>query len=157
MAASHGRPVKAKRARRVGKGMAGIFFDALKGFFTGMTVGLLLALLSASWIWLEMRMNTGLMISVMTLVCLAMAVWKGAIFNYKIFLFSQVLLAIAFVFIYGFDPVALHVVPACLFREGFQIADISLDNANIIIVAVLFGGNVFMPGEAVMKKRCVVK
>ncbi len=137
--------------------MAGIFFDALKGFFTGMTVGLLLALLSASWIWLEMRMNTGLMIPIMTLVCLAMAVWKGTIFNYKIFLFSQLLLAITFVFIYGFDPVALRVIPACLFREGFLMADMSLDNANIIIVAVFFGGNVFMPGEAAIKKRCVIR
>lgn len=134
-------------------GIASIFYDALKGCLTGMTAGLLFALLSASCVWLEMRINTGLMIPVMTLVCLATAVWKGNIFNYKIFLFPQALLAITFVLIYGFDLTALRVVPACLFREGFQMADMSLDVVNIIMVSAFLVGDVLLLGEAVMKQN----
>jgi hypothetical protein len=116
-----------------------------------MTLGLLFSLLSASWVWLEMRVNTGLMIPVVTLVCIAMAVLKGNIFSYKVFLFVQILPVIAFVALYGFDPVALRVVPACLFREGFHMADMSMDVANIILIVILIGGNVLMSGAAAMK------
>lgn len=116
-----------------------------------MTLGLLLSLLSASWVWLEMRVNTGLMIPVVTLVCMAMAVWKGNIFGYRIFIFFQILLMIAFVALYGFDPVALRVVPACLFREGFHMADMSMNVSNIILVAILVAGNVLMSGATAMK------
>lgn len=118
-----------------------------------MTLGFLLALLSASWVWLEMRINTGLMIPSATFVCLAMAAWKGNIFNYRNFLFSQILLMIAFVLIYGFDSVALRVVPACLFREGFPITFMSIDTANVVLVAILSGGNALIFGEAAMKNR----
>ncbi|MEI8172690.1 MAG: hypothetical protein WCH07_04300 [Deltaproteobacteria bacterium] len=117
-----------------------------------MTLGFLLGLLSASWVWLEMRINTGLMIPSVTLVCLAIAAWKGNIFNHRIFLFSQILLMIAFVLLYGFDPVALRVVPACLFREGYQMMNMPLDTANSILVAILIGGNAFVFRKVAIKK-----
>jgi len=36
-------------------------------------------------------------------------------------------------------------------REGFKIVDMSLDVTNIILMAILVGGNILMSGEAVMK------
>lgn len=129
-----------------------IVTNMLKGSLAGMLLGFILALLSASWVWIEMRINVGLMIPSMTLICMAVAAWKGSIFSAGTFLIFQLILLIIFLLLYGFDYVALSVVPASLFREGFRAADMSLHVTNIILVAILGGGNLIMFGRALIRR-----
>ena len=129
-----------------------IVTNILKGGLAGMLLGFILALLSASWVWIEMRINVGLMIPSMTLVCMAVAAWRGSIFDMGTFLIFQLILLITFLSLYGFDYVALRVVPASLFREGFRAADMSLYVANIILVAILGSGNIIMFGRASIRR-----
>jgi hypothetical protein len=115
-----------------------------RGAFCGFVLGILLSLLAGSWVWLEMRVNLGLLIPGMTLVCLAVAARWENLFSHRFFIFLQLLVIAAFIAIYGFDPVALRVVPASFFRQGIQAPGMSLDAANVALVMILTAGNAFM-------------
>jgi hypothetical protein len=126
--------------RRTATALASLVRGALFGF----VLGLLLSLLAGSWVWLEMRVNVGLFIPGMMLACLAAAaVWEN-LFPYRFFALLQLLSIAVFIALYGFDPVALRVVPASFFREGFQAQAMSLETANVVLGLILITGNTLM-------------
>lgn len=120
-----------------GKGFSLIFRAALVGF----TLGLILAVLASSWIWLEMHVNVGGLIPMITLMCPVFALWKRRVFSYSLFLMGQTFLVIIFLAIYGFDRGALWVVPASLFREGFHFTGLALTTAGFTVGGIFLGGN----------------
>ena len=133
--------------RQMGAALAGLARGALFGF----VLGLLLSLLAGSWVWLEMRVNVGLLIPGMALACLAVAAGWRHLFPYRFFVLLQLLLFAAFIILYGFDPVALRVVPASFFRQGIQAPVMSLDAANVVLGLILTVGNAFMYREGLIR------
>jgi hypothetical protein len=130
--------------RRTAAALAGLVRRALFGFI----LSLLLSLLAGSRVWLEMRVNVGLFIPGMMLVCLVtVAGWEN-LFPYRFFMLLQMLSIAVFIALYGFDPVALRVVPAAFFREEFQAPAMSLNAANVTLGIILTIGNAFMYLEA---------
>jgi hypothetical protein len=134
---------------RTAAALAGLARGTLFGFI----LGLLLSLLAGSWVWLEMRVNVGLLIPGMTIVCLATAAEWGNQFPYRFLVLLQLISIVVFIALYGFDPVALRVVPASFFREGFQAPAMSLDAANIALGVILTAGNACMYVEAYLAGR----
>jgi hypothetical protein len=120
-----------------GKGFSLIFRAALVGF----TLGLILAVPANSWVWLEMRVNAGLLIPAATLLCPVFTLWRRNAFSYSLFLMGQTILVIILLAIYGFDRGALWVVPASLFREGFHFTGLTLKTAGLTVGGIFLGGN----------------
>ncbi len=114
-----------------------VYSSALIGF----TLGLILAVLAGSRVWLEMRLNMGHLIPVVTVLCPVLTLWKGSAFSYAVFLMEQVVLLIILLAIYGFDAGALCSVPAYLFREGFHGNSLSLTTARVMVCGIFLGGN----------------
>ncbi len=107
----------------------------------GFTLGLVLAVAAGSWVWLDMRLNVGLLIPAAVLLCPVIARRERKAFSYPGFLAAQGLLAITLLAIYGLDGNALAAVPACLFREGFHLAGVALKTAELTMGGILLGGN----------------
>lgn len=118
-----------------------MFAMILKGALIGFTLGLILAVLAGSWVWLEMRVNVGLLIPAATFLCPVSTFWMRKAFSYSAFLMEQVFLFIALLVIYGFDAGALWSVPAYLFREGFHGTDLTLATAGLMMGSIFLGGN----------------
>ncbi len=123
--------------------MGAIFSLLFRGAAVGFTAGFLMATLALSWVWLEMRVNVGLVIPIAALLCAMFALWKGYRFPYRLFLFLQCLLIALFLFRYGFDGFALRTVAASLFREGFLWKGLPLETAALLVGGVFFSGNIF--------------
>jgi hypothetical protein len=118
-----------------------MFAIILEGALIGFTLGLILAVLAGSWVWLEMRMNVGLLIPAATFLCPASTYWTRKVFFYSLFLMVQVFLLIALIGIYGFDASALCAIPAYLFREGFHGTGLTLATAGLMVGGIFIGGN----------------
>lgn len=113
----------------------------LKGALIGFTLGLILAVVAGSWVWLEMRVNVGLLIPAATFLCPGSTFWTRKAFSYSLFLIVQVFLLIVLIGIYGFDAGALCAVPAYLFREGFHATGLTLATAGLMVGGIFLGGN----------------
>jgi len=118
-----------------------MFFITLKGALIGFTLGLILAVLAASWLWLEMRMNVGYLIPVATFLCMIFSAWLRKAFPYSLFLMGQAFLLFVLLAIYGFDASALCAVPAYLFREGLHGSSLPLAAAELMVGIIFLGGN----------------
>lgn len=112
-----------------------------KGALIGFTLGLAIAVGAASWVWLEMRVNVGLLIPATTVLCSILALGKERAFSYLPFLIAQVLLGITLLAIYYPDAAALWSIPAYLFREGFHGTGLSRGTAGLMVGGILLGGN----------------
>lgn len=119
----------------------GIGVILLKGALIGFTLGFVLAVLAGSWVWLEMRVNVGLLIPAATFLCAVSALWKWKAFPYALFLAGQVILIITLVVLYGFAADAFCAVPAYLFREGFHGSGLTLATARALVGGIFLGGN----------------
>jgi hypothetical protein len=128
-------------ANKVQDRSKGIFINLFGAFLFGIVLGCFLALILGRSVWLEMRFNLGLMIPVCALVCMLLSHWKRVTIRYSLFLFVELLLLIAFFLICRYEPGALLVIPACLFREGCSLTSLSLDSINIVLGLILFAGN----------------
>jgi len=113
----------------------------LEGALIGFTLGLILAVLAGSWVWLEMRVNVGLLIPAATFLCPVSTFWMRKAFSYSLFLMVQVFLLIVLIGIYGVDAGALCAVPAYLFREGFHGTGLTLATAGLMVGGIFLGGN----------------
>lgn len=112
-----------------------------KGFLAGFILGLALAIGAASWVWLEMRVNVGLVIPGAMILCPVLACWQRKELSYPVFLAGQFLLFAVLLAIHGLDPDALWAVPAALFREGFYIAGLTLNASGMLMGGILLAGN----------------
>jgi len=113
----------------------------MKGALIGFTLGLILAVLAGSWVWLEMRANVGFFIPAATFLCPAFCLWRRKTFTYSVFLKGQVALLIVLLLIYNFDMGALCAVPAYLFREGFHGNGLTPATAGLVVCSIYLGGN----------------
>ena len=118
-----------------------IFTTLLKGGLSGGVLGYVLALLLGRSVWLEMHMNTGLMLPGFALLGMLFSFWRKFNLRYTTFLLLELISATASFLIYRFEWGALLVIPACLLREGCHLTSVSVYTANIILGAVLFAGN----------------
>jgi hypothetical protein len=130
-----------ERTERPEVGPNKVFAIVLTGVMTGFILGLGLAVLAGSFVWLDMRVNVGLLIPAAAFLCPVFAYWKRKTFSYTLFLAGQGLLFVVLIAVYGFDAGALWSVPASLLRDGFYSAGLPLETARSIVGAILLGGN----------------
>lgn len=111
--------------------------------FMGLILGCLSAVILSQWIWLEMRVNVGLLIPAGTLIGAVTGVFfRGNSRVWGLFV-PELFLAGTMAVIYGGDLGALTVIPAVLLREGLFFPELSLQNINIILVLILIVGNLY--------------
>lgn len=123
--------------RQISSRVAGLAAGACLGFLAGG----LSALLASRSIWLEMRINTGLLLPLgLVLGALAGLRGRACLARRRLWLWEALLL-LAGAGLLGFDWPALQVVPACLLREGCLLPRLSLGQANALLVAGLLAGN----------------
>lgn len=111
---------------RVGKSMSW-------GFITGYFAALLLS----RWTWLEMRMNTSFAILIFTLLGGVYGVLKNSKCSKKWFFSAEMLILIIFLTIYH-DFGVLTIMPAIKLKEAFFLSSLSLSQANIVLLLLLF-------------------
>jgi|GEM_PF-681720 len=120
--------------------------------FTGLLGGLILALLASRSIWLEMRVNTGILLP-LTIAC---AVASRSLFRrdlpFRAVCGLEALLIFLLLAFYRFDPRALLLMPASLFKEGFFLHAVSIRTVNgILSLLVISGNGLFIPGPAAVR------
>ncbi len=118
--------------------------------FIGLLAGFILSILADRSVWLEMRVNTGLLLplaAVLTIIAGAFSTRQVpaiAAIGMEIFLVCLLLLG------YGCDPDALLIVPASTFKEGFFLSAFDVRTLNVILAAVFLVGNgvLLSPGSS---------
>jgi hypothetical protein len=113
----------------------------MKAGLTGFVLGYLLALFLSQSVWLEMHLNLGMAVPTVTLGFILTASKKKVLLRFHVFLLLQAAAVLATLFLYRFDPGALRMIPACLFREGCGLASLSLLGSNLLIGFILLAGN----------------
>ncbi|MFH1033456.1 MAG: hypothetical protein V1806_03030 [Pseudomonadota bacterium] len=123
------------------QGAAARLAGLLAGLCLGLLAGGLLALLASESVWLEMRVNTGLLLPLGALLGGLAGLRRplGPARPWMLALQAALLLAAAWLL--GFDLQAFLVVPACLLREGCHLPGLSLGTANAVLAAWLLTGN----------------
>ena len=120
------------------------------GYFalTGAVTGLMLAVLLAQWTWLELRVNTGLVIP---LGLLAGAIIGGVVkyVRPRWGLLSVMILAACSLGITRGDIDNMRIMLACLVREGLHADNMSITTADLGIIITI----VVMLGLAVLINR----
>lgn len=113
----------------------------LAGLCLGLLAGCLLGLLADSWVWLGMRVNTGLLLPLGALLGGLAGLKKPWVATRHWLLAMQAALLAAAAGLLGFDRQALLVVPACLLREGCHLPGMSLNITNALLACWLLAGN----------------
>ncbi len=115
--------------------------NILRLAFIGLLAGFILSVFAGKSIWLEMRINTGLLLPLITVI----AIFGGTLFKWgvsaRVGVALEISLIILLLLAYGFDPKALLVIPASTFKEGFFLHGLSIFRMNCILAAVFFLGN----------------
>lgn len=114
----------------------------VKNGFIGFLVGFFLTTLLSQWLWLEMRINIGMLIPCCVILAILLGLRKRFSMNFPSVVLLQCLLFLAFLFAYNFQWAPLLVVPATLVREGLYLTSLSLKRANVLLGIVLVTGNV---------------
>ena len=109
--------------------------------FIGLLAGFVLSIFAGRSIWLEMRINTGLFLPFMTVIAICTGTLFTRLVPTEIVVGVEIFLVILLLFIYGFDPNVLLVIPASTFREGFYLHGLTFHSLNCILAAILLLGN----------------
>ena len=113
----------------------------LRFAFIGLLFGLILSVLADRSVWLEMRVNTGLLLP----LAMAIAIIAGAFSHRQVPVLAVVGLEVVLFFllflVYGPDPQALLIIPASAFKEGFFLSALNLRTLNGILALVFLLGN----------------
>ena len=109
--------------------------------FVGFLFGYLLAILISCSIWLEMRLNSGIVIPLSTGIFLLIGSPYCKALNFKRLMGFECFVIILFMVRYNFQLESLPVVPAILLREGTSMNFISIGQINMILVLIIFIGN----------------
>ncbi len=109
--------------------------------FIGLLIGFILSIFAGRSIWLEMRINTGLFLPLTTVL----TVFAGTLLKWRaparVAICLEIFLVILILFVFGFDPDALLVIPASTLKEGFFLHGFSFFRLNCILAAVFLLGN----------------
>lgn len=109
-----------------------IFYSAL----TGLNLGLFLALLAAQWTWLELRVNTGLLIPVGLFVGLIIGVARLVQHPFLGGMISIGAPWLMGLFLAQGDPANLWILIGSMFREGILFPSLSLNAANALVLVL---------------------
>ena len=118
----------------------------------GFLVGFFLTVAARQSVWLEMHVNTGVVVPI-TVLLFAFGFRKKLPIHSPVVVFLELLLLFVFLLAYRFEWLALSVVPASLLREGLYATNLSLSQANVILGLIFLAGNVawvappFFPGR----------
>ena len=124
--------------------------------FIGLIAGFILSTFAGRSVWLEMRINTGLLLPLAT----AITVFAGTFSNKQVpaivAIGMEIFLILLLLLVYGFDPNALLVIPAATFKEGFFLASFDFGTLNSILGALFLLGNCSLfvsPGSSRQEER----
>ena len=109
--------------------------------FIGLLAGFILSTFAGRSVWLEMRINTGLLLPLTTAVAIIAGTSSNKQVPAMVPIGMEIFLVLLLLLIYGFDPNALLVIPALTFKEGFFLATFDLRTLNSILGALLLLGN----------------
>jgi len=123
--------------------------------FIGLLAGFILSIIAGRSIWLEMRINTGLFLPLATVIAIIAGTLLKRQVPAKVAVAMEILLVFQLLLVYGFDPDALLVVPASIFREGFFLHGLAFFRLNCILAAILLLGNcsLFMPFTFIKRQQ----
>ncbi len=121
--------------------------------FIGLLAGFILSIFAGSSIWLEMRINTGLFLPLMTVI----AIFAGTMFKWRVparvGVGMEIILVSLLLLVYGFDPDALLAIPASTFKEGFFLHGFTFHSLNCILASILLLGNCALFGPPDLTRR----
>jgi len=107
--------------------------------------GIFISILAFQSEWLEMRVNIGIFIPLVMLLCLAIRMLlkkmgKNHIMelSLKTTIINVLLCVVISLGILGVER--MQVVPASIVREGMKVTNVSFDSVNIILLLLLVGG-----------------
>ncbi len=109
----------------------------LRFAFLGLVAGFILAVLADRSVWLEMRLDTGLLLPAATGIAAVAGSFSGRQVPAAAFLGLELLLVLVLLAGYGFSPGPLRTMPASIFREGFFLGDLALRQVNDILIVLL--------------------
>lgn len=115
--------------------------NVIRGAFIGFLAGFILAICGYRWIWLEMRINVGIVIPLATFFSAAIHLRRRPPLKTLWVISLQVVFLGMVLLFYRFDLEALLVIPATLFKEGFFLSVLSLATANAVLVTAFLAGN----------------
>lgn len=109
--------------------------------FCGFLLGFTLAIWGGQWTWLAMRINTAYFIPLGVLLGLFLSRRRKRL-SVSWVVGLQVLWFASFYSGYSSQWEALTALPAILFKQGFGLDFLSLNQANWVLVVVLILGNI---------------
>lgn len=109
--------------------------------FLGLGIGYIFALILSQWLWLAMRINTSLLITVFACLGVLVALLTKRSLPKGYFLGVELLIPPLFLLLYR-DVAALTVMPAVLFREAVNLNSLSLLKGNMIVIFLLVLANI---------------
>lgn len=107
--------------------------------------GIFISILAFQSEWLEMRVNIGIFIPLVMLLCLAIGMLlkkmgKNHIIEFSLKTTTINVLLCVFISLGILGVERIQVVPASIVREGMKVTNISFDSVNIILLLLLVGG-----------------
>ncbi len=118
--------------------------------FIGLLAGFILSILAGRSIWLEMRVNTGLLLPLAAVITIIAGTFSTRQVPTLAAIGMEIFLVCLLLFVYGWDPDALLIIPASTFKEGFFLSAFDVRTLNSILAAVFLAGNavLFNPPES---------
>lgn len=122
--------------------------------------GMLISILAFQNVWLEMRMNIGIIIPIFMVLTLILGILLKKVgkehllkLNVTFTVINLLVCTIISLLVLGMERIL--VVPASIVREGFKCTNISFDIMNIILIILLIGGLIlcFFGGEGIKMKN----
>ncbi len=109
--------------------------------FIGLLGGFILSIFADRSIWLEMRINTGLLLPLVMVITIFAGIFRNKQASAKVAICMEIFLVFLLLFVYGFDPAVLLVIPASTFKEGFFLHGFSFFHLNCVLASILVLGN----------------
>jgi len=109
----------------------------LKAALTGFVAGYCLALVLDRSVWLDMRVNIGLVIPISVACSVLFLTVRKRPIRLTPFLLLELLAAVLLTSAYGLGSSIVLIVPAGLFREGFHLRSFSLMKIDLFLLCLL--------------------
>jgi hypothetical protein len=118
--------------------------------FIGLLAGFILSIFAGRSVWLEMRVNTGLLLPLAAVITIIAGTFLAKEVPAKMVASMEIFLVFLLLFVYGCDPDALLLIPASALREGFYLSTCDMWTLNGILAAVFLIGNgvLLSPGSS---------
>lgn len=109
--------------------------------YLGMVSGFVVLMLLSHSLWLEMRLNTALVLPLFTAAGFILSFFSPRKAPPVVLIFLQGSVILLILLSYDFDFGAIAVMPAIWLREGFLIHSLGIREANGILAGVMILGN----------------